>query len=82
MRALINRLNRDEQGIALVMALGILTVLAIMIVTVIDYTATNQRTAYYSRAKVTAFDAATNRVTSASSTTPRIAITVRSSTSE
>ena len=56
--ASIRRRAHAEEGIALVMALGILTVLAILIVTVIDYTTANQRTAYYSKAKVTAFDAA------------------------
>jgi hypothetical protein len=54
----IRRRTSNEEGIALVMALGILTVLAIMIVTIVDYTASNQRTAYYSKAKVSAFDAA------------------------
>ena len=52
------RLTSDESGFALVLALGVLTVLAIMIVTVVDYTSSNQRTAYYSKARVTAFDAA------------------------
>jgi Tfp pilus assembly protein PilX len=48
----------DEQGFALVLALGVMTVLAIMIVTIVDYTSSNQRTAYYSKSRVTAFDAA------------------------
>jgi hypothetical protein len=52
------RLVRDEQGFALALALGVLVVLGIMIVTIIDYTTSNQRTAYYSKTKVTAFDAA------------------------
>src|SRR2546421_4701411 len=52
------RLIRDEQGFALALALGVLVVLGIMIVTIIDYTTSNQRTAYYSKSKVTAFDAA------------------------
>lgn len=58
MAAARNRLIRDEQGIALAMALGVLIVLAIMIVTIIDFTTSNQRTAYVSRSRVTAFDAA------------------------
>jgi hypothetical protein len=56
--ALRKRLTGDERGFALVLALGVLTVLAIMIVTIVQYTSTNQRTAYYSKSKVTAFDAA------------------------
>jgi hypothetical protein len=52
------RLIGEERGIALVMALGILTVCAIMIVTVVNYTSSGQRTSYYSKARVTAFDAA------------------------
>jgi hypothetical protein len=56
--ALRQRLTRDEQGFALVLALGVMTVLAIMIVTIVQYSSSNQRTAYYSKAKVTAFDAA------------------------
>jgi Tfp pilus assembly protein PilX len=56
--ALRKRLAGGEQGFALVLALGVLIVLAIMIVTIVDYTSANQRTAYYSKAKGTAFDAA------------------------
>jgi Tfp pilus assembly protein PilX len=56
--ALRKRLAGEEQGFALVLALGVLIVLAIMIVTIVDYTSANQRTAYYSKAKGTAFDAA------------------------
>jgi Tfp pilus assembly protein PilX len=52
------RLVQEERGIALVMALGMLTVIAIMVVTIIDYTNSNQRTAYFSKTRVTAFDAA------------------------
>ncbi len=48
----------DERGIALVMTLGIMTVLGIMIVTVIDYTSSNSRSATYSRSRMTAFDLA------------------------
>src|SRR5437764_2977254 len=48
----------DEHGFALALALGVLVVLAIMIVTIVDYTNSNQRTAYYSKSRVTAFDAA------------------------
>src|SRR5207244_7966160 len=48
----------DERGIALVMALGILVVCAIMVTTVIAYTSSGQRTSYFSKARLTAFDAA------------------------
>jgi Tfp pilus assembly protein PilX len=56
--ALRNKLIRDEQGFALALALGVMVVLSIMIVTIISFTSSNQRTAYYSKTKVTAFDAA------------------------
>ena len=46
---------REERGMALVMAIGIMTVLGIMIVTIIDYTASNTRNAGYSKSKTTAF---------------------------
>jgi Tfp pilus assembly protein PilX len=52
------RLVREEQGIALVMALGMLVVCAIMVVAVTDYTSTNQLTTFYSNTMMTAFDAA------------------------
>jgi hypothetical protein len=58
MQKLRQRLIGDERGIALVMALGILTVSAIMIVTIVDYSSSGQRTSYFSKARVTAFDAA------------------------
>jgi Tfp pilus assembly protein PilX len=58
MQKLRQRLIGDERGIALVMALGILIVSAIMIVTIVDYSSSGQRTSYYSKARVTAFDAA------------------------
>jgi Tfp pilus assembly protein PilX len=48
----------DERGIALVMALGILVVCAIMLTTVIAYTSSAQRTSSFSKARLTAFDAA------------------------
>src|SRR3954465_2476532 len=48
----------DERGIALVMALGILIVCTIMVTTIIMYTSSGQGTSYYSKAKLTAFDAA------------------------
>ena len=48
----------DERGIALVMALGILIVCTIMVTTIIMYTSSGQRTSYYSKARLTAFDAA------------------------
>ena len=53
----MRRVIGDESGIALVMALGILVVMSIMVVTVIDYTSGNQRSANYSKTRVTAFDA-------------------------
>src|SRR6476659_11000818 len=59
MRTMVaRRLVREEQGIALVMALGMLVVCAIMVVAVTDYTSTNQRTTFYSKTRMTAFDAA------------------------
>src|SRR5438067_13300678 len=48
----------DERGIALVMALGILVVCAIMVTTVVAYTSSGQRTSYFSKPRLTAFDAA------------------------
>jgi hypothetical protein len=54
----MRRVIGEESGIALVMALGILVVMSIMVVTVIDYTSGNQRSANYSKTGVTAFDAA------------------------
>jgi Tfp pilus assembly protein PilX len=48
----------EERGIALVMALGILVVCAIMVTTVIAYTSSAQRTSSFSKARLTAFDAA------------------------
>src|SRR5213592_2344561 len=48
----------EERGIALVMALGILVVCAIMLTTVVAYTSSAQRTSSFSKARMTAFDAA------------------------
>jgi Tfp pilus assembly protein PilX len=59
------RLIGEESGIALVMALGILTVCAIMIVTVVQYSSSGQRTSYFSKARVTAFDAADGGINNA-----------------
>jgi hypothetical protein len=56
--AIVRRLAGDERGIALVMALGILVVCAIMLTTVVAYTSSGQRTASFSKARMTAFDAA------------------------
>jgi Tfp pilus assembly protein PilX len=56
--AFIRSLVREESGIALVMALGILVVCAIMLTTVVLYTSSGQRTASFSKARMTAFDAA------------------------
>ena len=43
MRRLLHRLRSEESGIALVMALGTIVVLSILVVSVIDYSATNSR---------------------------------------
>ena len=43
MRNLLHRLRSEESGIALVMALGTIVVLSILVVSVIDYSATNSR---------------------------------------
>jgi Tfp pilus assembly protein PilX len=56
--AIVRRLVAEERGIALVMALGILVVCAIMLTTVVAYTSSGQRTASFSKARMTAFDAA------------------------
>jgi Tfp pilus assembly protein PilX len=56
--ALVRRLAGEERGIALVMALGILVVCAIMLTTVVAYTSSAQRTSSFSKARMTAFDAA------------------------
>src|SRR2546423_15108017 len=56
--ALLRRLVGEERGIALVMALGILVVCAIMLTTVVAYTSSAQRTSSFSKARMTAFDAA------------------------
>jgi len=56
--AIARRLVGEERGIALVMALGILVVCAIMLTTVVAYTSSGQRTASFSKARMTAFDAA------------------------
>jgi hypothetical protein len=56
--AIARKLVREERGIALVMALGILVVCAIMLTTVIAYTSSGQRSASFSKARMTAFDAA------------------------
>ena len=58
MRKLRQRIRSDERGFALVLALGVMTVLGIMLVTVIDYTSSNTRAAAYSKGKLTAFDMA------------------------
>src|SRR2546427_10742727 len=57
-RGLGRELVAEERGIALVMALGILVVCAIMLTTVIAYTSSAQRTSSFSKARLTAFDAA------------------------
>jgi Tfp pilus assembly protein PilX len=57
-RGVRRELVGEERGIALVMALGILVVCAIMVTTVIAYTSSAQRTSSFSKARLTAFDAA------------------------
>jgi Tfp pilus assembly protein PilX len=54
----IRRLAHQERGMALVLALGITTVLSVSVVSVIDYSATSARTANLTTTKVTAFDLA------------------------
>jgi hypothetical protein len=43
MRRILHRLRSEESGIALIMALGTIVVLSILVVSVIDYSATNSR---------------------------------------
>src|SRR2546427_5140996 len=57
-RGLGRKLVSEERGIALVMALGILVVCAIMVTTVVSYTSSGQRTSSFSKARLTACDAA------------------------
>jgi Tfp pilus assembly protein PilX len=56
--ALRRVLIEDERGIALVMALGIMVVCTIMVTTIVVYTSAGQRTSYYGKSRLTAFDAA------------------------
>src|ERR687888_1876771 len=58
LRQLLERLRRDEAGMALVLALGMMTVLGISVVTVVDYASSSSRNASYSRVRMTAFDLA------------------------
>jgi hypothetical protein len=58
MNRILGRVRSDERGIALVMAIGMLTVCSIMVVTVIQYTSAGQRTSAFSKTRLTAFDAA------------------------
>jgi len=51
-------LIHDERGIALVMALGIMIVCTIMVTTIVMYTSAGQRTSFFSKSRLTAFDAA------------------------
>ena len=52
------RLVRDERGMALVMALGIMLVLSLAVVAVVDYTSSNARGAAYSKSEQAAFSIA------------------------
>jgi hypothetical protein len=58
LRTVIRRLVRQENGMALMLALGITTVLSLSVVTVIDYTAANARNANLSAKKTSVFDLA------------------------
>jgi Tfp pilus assembly protein PilX len=58
MRTRLKHLLVQERAVALVMALGIMTVLGITFITVIDYTTANSRTTHYSRSRLSAFDLA------------------------
>jgi Tfp pilus assembly protein PilX len=58
MRLRLKNLLVQERGVALVLALGIMTVLGITFITVIDYTTANSRTTHYSRSRLSAFDLA------------------------
>jgi Tfp pilus assembly protein PilX len=55
MRSRLQNLLVQERAVALVMALGIMTVLGITFITVIDYTTANSRTTNYSRSRLSAF---------------------------
>src|SRR5919197_614036 len=55
MRLRLKNLLVQERGVALVLALGIMTVLGITFITVIDYTTSNSRTTHYSRSRLSAF---------------------------
>src|SRR6266566_5760170 len=58
LRKLFRRLVRQERGMALMLALGITTVLSLSVVSVIDYTAANARNATLSAKKTSVFDLA------------------------
>ncbi len=58
LRKVIRRLVRQERGMALMLALGITTVLSLSVVSVIDYTASNARNATLSAKKTSVFDLA------------------------
>ncbi len=51
LRKVFRRLVRQERGMALMLALGITTVLSLSVVSVIDYTAANARNATLSAKK-------------------------------
>jgi len=55
MRRLLNRLRSEESGIALIMALGTIVVLSILVVSVIDYSATNSRESSLSSSRQRAY---------------------------
>ncbi len=58
LRKVFRRLVRQERGMALMLALGITTVLSLSVVSVIDYTAANARNATLSAKKTSVFDLA------------------------
>ena len=59
------RLLRDERGLALVLALGILTVLSISVAAVIDYTSSNSRTSGYTKSNQVAYTLAETGINNA-----------------
>lgn len=58
MRTGLRRLRRNERGMALVMALGMTTILSLVIATLIDYASSNSRASRYSKASQSAYTVA------------------------
>jgi len=54
-KRILKRLRRDERGFALVLALGVTVVLSMTVVTVIESTTANERTAVQSKNRVSAY---------------------------